>query len=139
MTEISNHTIPLRKDYLKVPKHRRSKRAISKIKRYVKKHAKVEEVKIGNDLNKYVWKDGIKNPPGKVEVEILKDDSSASVDRVGNLSKHEETTEPEESEESVEEDNEDVEEEDDVAKDNEESEESENSEDSDEDSEKEKN
>lgn len=136
MTEISNHTIPLRKDYLKVPKHRRSKRAISKIKRYVKKHAKVDEVKIGNNLNKYVWKDGIKNPPGKVEVEILKDDSSASVDRVGNLSRHEETTEPEE---SVEEDSENVEEEDDEAEDSEESEESENSEDSDEDSEKEKN
>ena len=136
MTEISNHTIPLRKDYLKVPKHRRSKRAISKIKRYVKKHAKVDEVKIGNNLNKYVWKDGIKNPPGQVEVEILKDDSSASVDRVGNLSRHEETTEPEE---SVEEDSENVEEEDDEAEDSEESEESENSEDSDEDSEKEKN
>lgn len=138
MTEISNHTIPLRKDYLKVPKHRRSKRAISKIKRYVKKHAKVDDVKIGNDLNTYVWKDGIKNPPGKVEVEILKDDSSASVDRVGNLSRHEETTEPEESEESVEEDTEDVEE-DKMAEDSEDSEESESSEESDEDSEKEKN
>lgn len=90
MTKLLNHTIPLRRDFIKVPKYRRAKRAINFIKKYVKRHSKKEEVKIGSELNQHIWKKGIKNPPGKVSVEILVDEDVAIVNLPGLLQPKEE-------------------------------------------------
>jgi len=35
---------------------------------------KGEDVKLGTNLNLEVWKHGIKNPPSKIKVNVLKDD-----------------------------------------------------------------
>lgn len=78
-----NYTIPLRKGFVKVPKYYRSKRAINQIKDFVMKHMKVEEVKVGKNLNEFVWHHGIKNPPGKVKVKVVKEDSVATVELEG--------------------------------------------------------
>ncbi|PIN81628.1 hypothetical protein COV13_00670 [Candidatus Woesearchaeota archaeon CG10_big_fil_rev_8_21_14_0_10_32_9] len=84
MTKVErNYTIPLRKGFVKVPKYYRSKRAINQIKDFVVKHMKVEEVKLGKNLNEFIWHHGIKNPPGKVKVKITKNDSVATVELEG--------------------------------------------------------
>jgi len=74
------YTIPLRRDFIKVPKHRRAKRAVSEIKSFLVKHMKADEVKIGKNLNLSVWKNGIKNPPGKVKVKAIKTDGVVTVE-----------------------------------------------------------
>jgi ribosomal protein L31E len=68
--EKRKYVIPLRKEWLKVPGWRRSKRAVDALQAYLIRHTKVDNVKISNWLNQEVWKHGGKNPPGKVEVEV---------------------------------------------------------------------
>mgnify|MGYP005842493331 FL=1 len=76
-------TINLRKDFIKVPKHRRAKRAITNIKNHIMKHMKVEEVKLGKMLNEKIWGHGIQNPPGKITVKAIKEDKIARVELEG--------------------------------------------------------
>ncbi|MFT4261551.1 MAG: 50S ribosomal protein L31e [Candidatus Woesearchaeota archaeon] len=78
-----NYTIPLRRDFVKVPKYRRAKRAISTIKSYLSKHMKSEDVRLGKHLNEYVWQNGIKNPPGKVSVIAIKHDDFVTAEIAG--------------------------------------------------------
>lgn len=67
------YTIPLRKDFLKAPKYKRTKRAISAIKQFMARHMKCDNVKIGRYLNLEMWKHGRKNPPSKIQVKAVKD------------------------------------------------------------------
>ena len=46
-TQERTYTIPLRKAILKVPRYKRAKRAMSEIRIFLKRHLKVETVKIG--------------------------------------------------------------------------------------------
>lgn len=78
-----SYVIPLRKGFVKVPKYYRSKRAINQIKDFISKHMKSEDIKIGKELNEYVWKHGIKNPPGKVKVKAIKDGNTVTVELEG--------------------------------------------------------
>lgn len=77
------YTIPLRSDFIKVPKYYRAKRAISQIRKFVGKHMKTEDVRIGNVLNEEVWSRGIKNPPGKVIVKAIKEGDFVTVELEG--------------------------------------------------------
>ncbi len=73
MTELKReYVIPLRRKSSTVPKWRRSKKAMSVLKEFIKKHMKTDIVIIGNELNEKIWENGIKNPPGKVSVVALK-------------------------------------------------------------------
>lgn len=67
------YTIPLR-EAKRVPRWRRSKRAMSEIKSYLSKHMKtpVEDVKIDPGLNEVVWARGNQKPPLKVRVRAVK-------------------------------------------------------------------
>ncbi len=78
------YTIPLRRYYINTPKYKRSKKAISLIKEFIKKHMKIEDVRIGKQLNEYVWRNGIKNPPSKVRVVATKEDSYITVELEGH-------------------------------------------------------
>lgn len=77
------YTIPLRRDFIKVPKHRRAKRAISEIKAFIVKHMKTDDVRIGQKLNLSIWENGIKNPPGKVKVKAIKTQDYVTVELEG--------------------------------------------------------
>lgn len=74
------YTIPLRREWLKAPKYKRAKRAVSAIRSFLCRHMKVEKhtatknVKLGPQLNLELWKHGIKNPPPRVKVNVSKDD-----------------------------------------------------------------
>lgn len=70
------YTIPLKREVLKVPKYRRAKKAIRKVKEFLARHMKAEkeDILIGRWLNEQIWERGIKTPPNKVRVNVSKDD-----------------------------------------------------------------
>src|SRR3989338_1545348 len=69
------YVIPLSRETRKAPYYRKSKKAMSLIKKFIIKHMKSETVSIGHYLNKKVWQHGIKNQPSKVKVAVSKEDS----------------------------------------------------------------
>lgn len=74
------YIIPLRKQWLKAPYYKRTKKAIKAIKEFSMKHMKAEEAKIGTYLNEFVHRHGRKNPPHKVEVLIKKPENQNYVE-----------------------------------------------------------
>ena len=86
MTELKReYVIPLRRKTLKAPKWRRSKKAVSVLKEFVQKHMKTDNVIICNELNEAIWGQGIKKPPGKVEVIALKNEFNGEEKCIVNL------------------------------------------------------
>ena len=71
------YTVPLRREYLKVPNWNRTKKAVSALRQFLAKHMKSEDVRLGTALNNELWKHGIKNPPHHVKVTVSKDDKGA--------------------------------------------------------------
>lgn len=67
------YNVPLRKEWLKSPRYRRSKKAVTALKEFIVKHMKASNIKIGKHLNEEVWKHGIKNPPHHIKVNAVKD------------------------------------------------------------------
>ena len=88
------YTIPLRSEWLKTPRHRRAKKATTALRQFLQKHMKTDDVKIGKHLNEELWKHGIKNPPCKVKVTVIKKDDVAKAELFGN--KYEEEIKAEE-------------------------------------------
>jgi large subunit ribosomal protein L31e len=67
------YTINLGKVLLS-PNNQRAKRAINMIKEFTRHHMKNEEVKIEESLSHLIWKRGIKHPPRKIRVSMVKTD-----------------------------------------------------------------
>ncbi|NIM24979.1 MAG: 50S ribosomal protein L31 [Nitrososphaeria archaeon] len=67
------HTINLGKALLSVDTHRAT-RAINMIKEYARRHMKVEEIKIEEDLAQQIWARGARHPPRKIRVRMSKTD-----------------------------------------------------------------
>lgn len=67
------YTINFSKGWL-TPKHKRTDRVINMVKEFAMKHMKSSQIKIDQELNRYIWKKGKTNPPRKVRVRIVKDD-----------------------------------------------------------------
>ena len=67
------YNVPLRKEYMKVPRYKRTKKATSALRQFLQRHMKSEEVKISPELNEALWKHGIKNPPHHIKVTVTKD------------------------------------------------------------------
>ena len=68
------YNVPLRKEYMKVPRWKKTKKASIALRQFLVKHMKSEDVKIGHELNNELWKHGIKNPPHHVKVTVSKDE-----------------------------------------------------------------
>ncbi len=66
------YVVPLRTKCRTAPKWRRSKKAVSVLREFIKKHMKTDEVILCSELNEHIWANGSKNPPGKVSVIALK-------------------------------------------------------------------
>ncbi len=62
------YIVPLRKEWLKVPIYKRSKKAVTALREFLQKHMKTEDVRIGRYLNHALWARGMKKPPHKIEV-----------------------------------------------------------------------
>ncbi|HIE41089.1 MAG TPA: 50S ribosomal protein L31e [Candidatus Aenigmarchaeota archaeon] len=72
------YIIPLRKAKRK-PRSKRANAAIRVIKEFLQRHMKVEEVKIDNKLNEYVWEHGMHKIPSRVKVKAIKKENSVIV------------------------------------------------------------
>jgi large subunit ribosomal protein L31e len=67
------YNVPLRKEYMKVARWKRTKKAVKALREFLIKHMKSENVSISRELNDKVWHHGIKNPPHHVKVTVTKD------------------------------------------------------------------
>ena len=81
------YNVPLRKEFQKSPKWRRTKKAVKALREFIVKHTKSEEVKIGKYLNLELWKHGIKNPPHHVKVKATKDNKGVVLVELAELPK----------------------------------------------------
>ena len=98
------YNVPLRKEFLKVPKYKRAKKAVKALKQFLVKHMKSDNIKIGKYLNDEIWKHGIKNPPHHVKLNAVKDkDGLVTAELVGAPVEEKEEDEKKEETKKVEE------------------------------------
>ncbi|MBI2045762.1 50S ribosomal protein L31e [Candidatus Pacearchaeota archaeon] len=81
------YVIPLREKCRPVPRYRKTEKAIKTIKEFVARHMKIydkdlSKIKLDNFLNEMVWSRGIKNPPHKIKVKVIKDGDIVRVEAV---------------------------------------------------------
>ena len=71
-------TVPLRKEFLKVPSNKRAKRSVSTIRSHLSRHMKTPEsdVKLSGKLNDAIWTRGAAKPPGKIRIKASFDAST---------------------------------------------------------------
>ncbi len=79
------YTIPLRRGFCNTPRYKRTNKAVKVLTEFLKRHMKSENIKLGKNLNEFIWKNGIKNPPCKVRVDVVK--NSEGVVRVELIGK----------------------------------------------------
>ena len=106
MAEERIYNIPIRKEFLKAPKYKRAKKAISAVKQFLIKHMKSKNIKLGNKLNQEIWKNGIRNPPHHIKVTAKKDDDIVTAELLGTETieskvEDKKTTKPTKKEEKV--------------------------------------
>ena len=67
--------VPLRREFQKAPIYARTKRAIKAVREYLIRHMRNEDVRLGKHINMYMWQNGNRNPPHKIEVvaDVVKD------------------------------------------------------------------
>lgn len=78
-----NFTIPLRKECAKVPRYKRSKKAVKAVREFLKKNMKVEKVNIGEGLNKKLLESGRKNVVPRVQIHAVKEGDLVRVELIG--------------------------------------------------------
>jgi len=79
------YTIPLRNQWKRVPRYKKTNKAIRAIKEFLVKHMKVRDrdlkkVKIDKYLNEEVWFRGIRNPPARIKVKAIKEEGIVRVE-----------------------------------------------------------
>ena len=67
------YNVPLRREYQKAPRWKRTEKAVVGLRQFLSKHMKSEKVLLSISLNNFLWKHGIKNPPHHVKVTAVKD------------------------------------------------------------------
>jgi large subunit ribosomal protein L31e len=72
------YTIPLRREWDKVPRYKRANKAVKTIKEFLARHMKIydrdlRKIKIDRYLNEEVWFRGIKKPPARIKVLVKRD------------------------------------------------------------------
>lgn len=82
------YNVPLRKEYMKTAKWKRTKKAVSALRSFLQKHMKSDDVKIGKYLNLEMWKHGIKNPPHHIKVLAKKDEKGVVTAELAEMPAH---------------------------------------------------
>jgi large subunit ribosomal protein L31e len=67
------YTVPLGRAWV-VPRYRRAEKAITVLRKFVRRHMKPEEIVIDPSVNEAIWARGMTNPPRKIRVRLSKDD-----------------------------------------------------------------
>ncbi len=68
------YNVPLRKEYMKVPRWKRTKKAVTALRQFLARHMKSDNIKLGKEVNNELWKHGIRNPPHHIKVNVTKDE-----------------------------------------------------------------
>jgi len=76
-------TIPLRKEFQQSAPLRRTPRAVKAVKAYLKRHCKVDDVRLGARLNESLWVRGVRHPPARVSVDVVVEDGLAKAELQG--------------------------------------------------------
>ena len=71
------YNVPLRREYLKAPNWKRTKKAASALREFLARHMKSENIKISTEINEVLWEKGIRNPPHHIKVTATKDEKGA--------------------------------------------------------------
>ena len=78
MAEEKIVTLNLRKDLIKTPRWKRSKRALKLLREKIRRIAKTEIVKIDRAVSEKIWARGVEKPPMKLRLRIRKIDEKTS-------------------------------------------------------------
>ncbi len=73
------YNVPLRREFLKVPKYKRAKKAVIALREFLIRHMKSENIIIGREVNEYIWTKGIENPPHHVKIVAKKEEDKVFV------------------------------------------------------------
>ena len=72
------YTIPLR-DVKRVPRTKRSPKAMRYIREFIQKHMRVEDVVIATEVNEKIWERGREKIPSKIKVKAVEEDGTVEV------------------------------------------------------------
>ncbi len=72
------YIIPLRRKWVKVPRYKRTNKAIKAVKEFLARHMKVRDkdlnkIRLDKYLNEFIWLRGIRKPPIKVKVKATRE------------------------------------------------------------------
>ena len=67
-----DYTINLHRLCHKLPFKKRAPRMIREIKKFAQKNMLTQRVKVSTEVNKYIWKRGIRNVPRKIRVRLMR-------------------------------------------------------------------
>lgn len=68
------YTIPFSKVIYgrRIPRPRRTPRAVRYLRSFIKKHLRCDEIIIDSEVNEFMWARGIQHPPRKIRVRVVK-------------------------------------------------------------------
>jgi len=81
------YVIPLRKEWMKVPRYRKTNKAVKAVKEFLARHMKIRDrdlnkIKVDRYVNELLWMRGVKNPPSKIKVKAIKEGDVVRVELV---------------------------------------------------------
>ncbi|MFH0929280.1 MAG: 50S ribosomal protein L31e [Candidatus Aenigmatarchaeota archaeon] len=82
MAEEKIFTIPLKKAFDKSRVHR-AEDASKLVRKYLIRHMKSENVKLGKSINEGLWERGMQSPPRKIRVHAVKEDDTVYSELLG--------------------------------------------------------
>ncbi len=65
------YIVPLWKAWVRKRGIRRAKKAVNFLRRFMIRHMKSVDVKISPEVNEYIWRNGIRNPPRRIKVRAV--------------------------------------------------------------------
>ena len=86
------YTIPLRVGWKKVPRYKRTNRAVTTVKEFLVRHMKIRDrdlkkIKIDMYLNETLWFRGIRHPPARIKVKAIRKGDLVRVELVEMVDK----------------------------------------------------
>lgn len=88
-----NYVVPLRREWLKVPKYKRANKAVKALKEFIARHMKIydrdlRKVKVDVYLNNEIRFRGMRKPLHKIEVKAMKFEDGTVQVKLVNIPKH---------------------------------------------------
>lgn len=72
------YIVPLWRSWVRKRGIRRAKKAVNYLRRFISRHMKTPDVKISEEVNRYIWRNGIRNPPRRIKVRVLLGDDQVA-------------------------------------------------------------